>query len=72
VRAELAARRTAAAELLADYELDDESAGMAGRAVWAGRLAAMLASILGALDALDRAKAGQATETRNQGATDAR
>jgi hypothetical protein len=52
--AELAARRTAAAALLAEFERDDEAADNAARAVWAGRLAAMLASVLGALDAADR------------------
>jgi hypothetical protein len=49
--AELAARRVAAAEMLTEYERDDEAAE---DAVWAGRLAGMLTSLLGALDAADR------------------
>lgn len=51
MNAELSARRAAAASLLADFEHDDEAADATARAVWAGRLAAMLTSLLGALDA---------------------
>jgi len=56
--AELTARRAAAATLLADFERDDEAADVTARAVWAGRLAAMLTSLLGALDADARTGAG--------------
>ena len=53
--AELAARRTAAAAVLADYTRAADGADVAGRALWAARLAGMLAYVLSALDALDGA-----------------
>lgn len=50
--AELAARCTAAAAVLADYQRSAaEGADVADRAVWAARLADMLTSVLGGLDA---------------------
>ena len=61
---ELTARRGAAAKLLAEFERDDEAADAAARAVWSGRLAAMLASVLGALDAADRNAPSLADESR--------
>ena len=53
--AELAARRTAAAAVLADYKRDAETTDMTGRALWAARLADMLMFLLFELNALDKA-----------------
>ncbi|HLI36611.1 MAG TPA: hypothetical protein VKV80_04625 [Streptosporangiaceae bacterium] len=53
----LAARRTAAAAVLADYQREAATAGTAGRALWAARLAGMPGHVPGALDAGDQAAA---------------
>ena len=57
VSAELAARRTAAAAVLADYTREAATAGTADRALWAARLADALRYVLDELDAGDRAAA---------------
>ena len=51
--AELAARRTAAAAVLADYQRVAPTADVADRAMWGARLADMLAYLLAALDSED-------------------
>ena len=48
--AELAARRTAAAAALADYRRAEEGPGEPPWAMWAGRLAAALESVLTYVD----------------------
>ncbi len=53
--AELAARRTAAAAVLADYRHEAATADAADRVIWGGRLADMLGYVLAELDAQDRA-----------------
>jgi hypothetical protein len=56
VNAELAARRTAAAAVLTDYQRSAaEGADVADRALWAARLADMLCLVLAEFDAGDRA-----------------
>jgi hypothetical protein len=57
VSAELAARRTAAAAVLADYQHEAATADTADRAMWAARLADMLRHVLAELDAVDQAAA---------------
>jgi hypothetical protein len=66
VSAELAARRTAAAAVLADYQRAAvEGADVADRALWAARLADMLGALLGAPGDLAAAgPAGQLEEIR--------
>jgi hypothetical protein len=51
--AELAARRTAAAAVLADYQHQATAGDVVDRALWAARLADMLTYVLTALDAED-------------------
>jgi hypothetical protein len=51
VSAELAARRTAAAAVLADYQRGMPGADVADRALWAARLADMLGLVLAGLGA---------------------
>ncbi len=51
--AELAARRTAAAAILADYQRAAATAGTAERAMWGARLADTLACLLDGLDAAE-------------------
>jgi hypothetical protein len=64
VNAELAARRTAAAAVLADYQRSAaELADVADRALWAGRLADMLGLVLAEFDAAPPA-AAQLAEIR--------
>jgi len=58
VSAELAARRTAAAAVLADYMREASGADTADLALWAARMADMLSHVLAVLDEGDRA-AGQ-------------
>jgi hypothetical protein len=61
--AELAARRTAAAAVLADYQREAVTADVAGRAMWGARLADMLALLLatdGGLSPEQLAVTGQA------------
>jgi hypothetical protein len=55
--AELSARRTAAAAVLADYIRAAASCDVADRALWAARLADMMAHLLDALGAGDHAAA---------------
>jgi hypothetical protein len=62
--AELAARRTAAAAVLADYQRAAAGADVADRALWAGRLADMLALLLGQLGAQPAGPAEQLQEIR--------
>ncbi len=63
--AEQAARRTAAAAVLADYQrAAAEGADVADRALWAARLADMLAAVLGALDVPAAGPAEQLEEIR--------
>jgi hypothetical protein len=57
VSAELAARRTAAAAALADYTHAAATADVAGRALWAARLAGILEYVLSGLDGQDDAGA---------------
>ena len=53
--AELSARRTAAAAVLADYRCEAQTADLMDRALWAARLADMLMFVLFELSALDAA-----------------
>jgi hypothetical protein len=62
--AELAARRTAAAAVLGDYIRAAPGADVADRALWAARLADMLAAVLGALDVPAAGTAEQLEEIR--------
>ena len=62
--AELAARRTAAAAVLADYTRAVATADVADRALWGARLADMLTYVLAGLDAED------GTPMRPQGAAE--
>jgi hypothetical protein len=55
VTAELAARRTAAAAVLADYLREADGAGTADLALWAVRMASMLAHLLAVLSDSDQA-----------------
>ena len=48
--AELSARATAAAAVLADYQRAAQTADVADRALWGARLADMLSHLLAALD----------------------
>ena len=57
MRAELAARRTAAAAILADYHRAVETADVMDRALWGARVADMLGHVLAVLDDGDRAAA---------------
>jgi len=57
VSAELAARRTAAAAVLADYSREAATADTADLALWAARLADMLGHVLAVLDDGDQAAA---------------
>jgi hypothetical protein len=63
VSAEFAARRIAAAAVLADYLRAADGADTAGLALWAARMADMLAHVLGHLDEGDQA-AGDMIEIR--------
>ena len=63
--AEQAARRTAAAAVLADYQrAAAEGADVPDRALWAARLADMLSAVLGALDVPVAGTAEQLGEIR--------
>jgi hypothetical protein len=63
--AELAARCTAAAAVLADYQRSAaEGADVAGRALWAARLADMLSHVLTGLGAQVPTAAAQLEEIR--------
>jgi hypothetical protein len=55
VSAELAARRTAARAVLADFRREEPDTDTIGFVLWAGRLAGVLRDLL---DELDRAGAG--------------
>lgn len=55
--AELSARRTAAAAVLADYKRASGGMDIADLALWAARMADMLGHVLAALDDGDRAAA---------------
>lgn len=55
--AELAARRTAAAAVLADYQRETSGADTADLALWAARMADMLSHVLAVLDEGDQADA---------------
>lgn len=55
--AELAARRTAAAAVLADYKRASGGMDIADLALWAARMADMLGHVLAALDDGDQAAA---------------
>jgi hypothetical protein len=57
VNAELAARRTAAAAVLADYKRASGGMDIADLALWAARMADMLGHVLAVLDDGDRASA---------------
>jgi hypothetical protein len=69
--AELAARRTAAA-VLADYTHAAATADVAGRALWAARLAGMLAYVLSAPDALETQRMPASGKTPGQVAYETR
>jgi hypothetical protein len=62
--AELAARRTAAAAVLADYTRAVATADVADRALWGARLADMLALLLAELGAQPSGAAEQLEEIR--------
>jgi len=62
--AELAARRTAAAAVLGDYQHAAAATDVAGRALWAARLADMLALLLGELGGQPAGAADQLGEIR--------
>jgi hypothetical protein len=53
VSAELAARRTAARAVLADYRREQPDEDVIGLALWAARLAGVLRDVLAELDRID-------------------
>lgn len=64
--AELAARRVAAAAVLADFRRNAEGTDTIGRALWADRLADMLMFVLFELDACERAREQEVTSPSGQ------